>query len=141
MGLDGAVRFVGYRRDVPAWMRTFDVFALPTRAEPFGKVVIEAMAAGCPVVASRVGGIPEIITAADLGTLITPDDPRGLADAIVQYLTNPAKAAQTGSAGRRHVVERFDLPHMIERIERLYDGILAGRGMKGTEACAASPVA
>ena len=58
LGLDAHVRFVGYRRDVPAFMRTFDVFALPTRSEPFGKVVIEAMAAGCPVVASRVGGIP-----------------------------------------------------------------------------------
>jgi glycosyltransferase involved in cell wall biosynthesis len=79
LGLDRHVRFVGYRRDVPAFMRTFDVFALPTRSEPFGKVVIEAMAAGCPVVTTHVGGIPEIVTGPELGTLIAPVYPASLA--------------------------------------------------------------
>ena len=141
LGLEAHVRFVGYRRDIPAWMHTFDVFALPTRAEPFGKVVVEAMAAECPVVASRVGGIPEIMTSPELGTLISPDDPAGLAKALIVYLRDKAQADATGRAGRRHVVEHFGLDGMIQRLQRLYDDILREQGIKGTEPCVASPVA
>lgn len=122
--LDGHVRFVGYRRDVPAFMRTFDVFALPTRSEPFGKVVIEAMAAGCPVVASRVGGIPEIITNADLGTLIPPDDPKALSAAILDYLTNPDRHRHVARAGAASVRARFGMGSMLQRLQGVYDEVL-----------------
>lgn len=121
------VLFTGYRRDIPAWMRTFDVFALPTRSEPFGKVVIEAMAAGCPVVASRVGGIPEIITAPMLGTLIPPDDPESLAKALLHCLCNPDVAALLGSRGRAHVREHFSLGRMIGRLQDVYEMVLHAR--------------
>src|SRR5690606_27094426 len=141
LGLSESVRFIGYRRDVPAWMRTFDVFALPTRAEPFGTVVVAAMAAACPGVASRVGGIPEIVTSPDLGPLIAPDDPEQLAASILRYLSDRQLARATGRAGRRHVTERFGLSGMIGRLQQLYDSILQGRGTKGAETGAASPVA
>lgn len=139
--LDEAVRFVGYRRDIPAWMRSFDVFALPTRAEPFGKVVIEAMAAGCPVVATRVGGIPEIITAPELGTLIEPDNPSALAEGILAYMRDRELARATGIAGRRHARERFGLRSMIERLQQVYETVLHKHFKGDTEPCAASPVA
>jgi glycosyltransferase involved in cell wall biosynthesis len=124
LGLSDAVKWVGYRTDVPTWMRTFDVFALPTRSEPFGKVVIEAMAGGCPVVASRVGGIPEIINDADLGTLIPFDDPEALAEAVTAYLTDPLRRSHVSAAASENVRKRFGLQEMVSRLQRLYEEVL-----------------
>lgn len=127
LGLEPNVRWIGYRRDVPAWMRTFDLFALPTRSEPFGKVVVEAMAASRPVVATRVGGIPEIVTGPELGTLIEPDAEGPLADAILGFLSNPARARAVAEAGRRDAHARFSMTTMMGRLQDLYDDVLAGR--------------
>jgi glycosyltransferase involved in cell wall biosynthesis len=140
LGLGAAVRFVGYRLDVPAWMRTFDVFALPTRSEPFGKVVIEAMAAGRPVVASAVGGIPEIVTSPELGTLIRPDDSTQLAVAVIDYLRQREKARRTGARAAASVRERFGLTSMISALEGLYREVLAGSRAGGGAASRAPAV-
>jgi glycosyltransferase involved in cell wall biosynthesis len=107
-------------------MRTFDVFALPTRSEPFGKVVIEAMAGGAPVVASEVGGIPEIVTSAGLGTLIPPDDPSALADAVVAYLADPVRRKEVAARAAASVQSRFTMAAMLNRFQGLYDEVLAG---------------
>jgi len=133
LGLGDRVRFMGYRRDVPAFMRTFDVFALPTRSEPFGKVVIEAMAAGCPVVATRVGGIPEIVTNPDLGTLIAPDDPTALADAVIAYLTQPGRRADVARNGVASVRARFGMAAMLNNLQALYDDVLHVHAARRTE--------
>jgi glycosyltransferase involved in cell wall biosynthesis len=125
--LNEHVRFVGYRRDVPAFMRTFDVFALPTRSEPFGKVVIEAMAASCPVVASRVGGIPEIINEQGLGTLVAADDPASLAAAVLTYLTDARRRGDVAARAAASVRARFGMATMLDRLQALYDDVLAGR--------------
>ena len=128
LGIEQHVHFTGYRRDVPAWMRTFTVFALPTRSEPFGKVVIEAMAAGCPVVVSAVGGIPEIVREPSLGTLIPPDDPERLADEVLNYLTDRDMARRVGENAAQQVRERFSMRTMIGQLERLYESLIpAGR--------------
>jgi L-malate glycosyltransferase len=124
LGLDNHVRFLGYRRDVPAFMRTFDVFALPTRSEPFGKVVIEAMAAGCPAVAADVGGIPEIVTGPQLGTLIPPDNPAALSSALLAYLTNPESRAAVSRLGAASVRARFSMASMLRNLQEVYDEIL-----------------
>ena len=124
LGIEQHVRFAGYRRDVPAFMRTFDVFALPTRSEPFGKVVIEAMAGGCPVVASAVGGIPEIITNPGLGTLIAPDDPGALAEALLASLTDPVRQEQVSAEAAASVRARFTMGAMLERFQSLYDDVM-----------------
>jgi glycosyltransferase involved in cell wall biosynthesis len=137
LGLDAHVHFVGYRRDVPAFMRTFDVFALPTRNEPFGKVVIEAMAAGCPVVASRVGGIPEIITGPELGTLIEPDDPPELASALLDYLTDASRRRAVSAAGAASVRARFGMPSMLGHLQTIYDDLLDGVSAAGAQKGAA----
>jgi len=124
--LESHVRFTGYRRDVPALMRSFDVFVLPTRTETFGKVVIEAMAAACPVVVSDVGGIPEIVERPELGTLIPPDDSGATAEGIIRYLAEPARARLAGAAGQRHVREHFSLDAMVAKLEAVYTSVLAG---------------
>jgi glycosyltransferase involved in cell wall biosynthesis len=124
LGLGEHVRFTGYRRDVPAFMRTFDVFALPTRSEPFGKVVIEAMAAGCPVVASHVGGIPEIVTSPQLGLLIPPDEPAALSAALLEYLTNPDRRRAVANSGYVSVRSRFGMAAMLHNLQALYDDVL-----------------
>lgn len=124
LGLEQHVRFVGYRRDIPAFMRTFDVFALPTRSEPFGKVIIEAMAAHCPVVASRVGGIPEIITDESLGTLIAPDDPAALSAALLTYLTDASRRQDVATRAAASVRSRFGMKTMLDQLQALYDEVL-----------------
>ena len=130
LGLGDRVRFVGYRRDVPAFMRTFDVFALPTRSEPFGKVVIEAMAGGAAVVASRVGGIPEIVTHDDLGTLIPPDDPDALAHAVAAYLTDARRRQEMARQALASVHARFTMDAMLARIQSLYDEVVERQGRR-----------
>lgn len=128
LGIAGRVQFTGYRRDVPAWMRTFTVFALPTRSEPFGKVVIEAMAAGCPVVVTAVGGIPEIVRDPAVGTLVPPDDIGRVAMEVIRYLDDRHLARRVGEHAARHVREHFSMGAMMQRIEGLYDSLLpAGR--------------
>ena len=122
------VKFMGFRRDVPAWMRTFDVFALPTRSEPFGKVIIEAMAAGCPVVSTRVGGIPEIITRADLGSLVTPDDPAAIASEIIKFLSDSSRRKKIGNSAQQYVREKFSLKTMINNLSQLYSEVTSNNG-------------
>jgi glycosyltransferase involved in cell wall biosynthesis len=124
LGIGAQVLFTGYRRDVPALMRSFDVFVLPTRTETFGKVVIEAMAAGCPVVVSDVGGIPEIVSTPELGTLMPPDDAAAAAAGILRYLREPGLAARVGHAGQAHVREQFGLTGMVGRLQDLYEHVL-----------------
>jgi glycosyltransferase involved in cell wall biosynthesis len=124
LDLESAVRFVGYRRDIPAWMRTFTVFALPTRSEPFGKVVIEAMAASRPVVVTNVGGIPEIVSDPGLGTLVPPDEPQALAEGILRYLADSALQKTVGERAARHARSKFALGSMIARIEDVYRAVL-----------------
>ena len=117
--------FVGFRQDIPAWMRTFDVFVLPTLSEMCPKVIIEAMAAGRPVVASAVGGVPEIVSRPELGTLVPPDEPKATAQAILRYLTDPELAGKVGQAAAKHVHDHFGVQSMVRRIESIYDEVLA----------------
>jgi glycosyltransferase involved in cell wall biosynthesis len=133
LGIGEHVTWTGYRRDVPEWMRTFDLFVFPTRAEPFGKVVIEAMAAECPVVASAVGGIPEIISRPELGTLIPPDDPESLAGSAIELLEDRARARAMGAAGAAHAWENFAVDAMAEKLQALYSEVISerrGRGLR-----------
>lgn len=119
-GLCKHVRFMGFRDDVHKWMPTFDVFVLPTVKEAFGKVIIEAMAAGCPVVASRVGGIPEIIPDERFGVLVEPNDPREFANGIIRILSDPIWAGEVASRSAARVHEMFSLSAMLSRLQDIY---------------------
>jgi glycosyltransferase involved in cell wall biosynthesis len=107
--LTGRVRLAGQRRDVPELLAGADVFVLPSRSEGHPVSVLEAMAAGVPVVASRVGGIPEQVEDGVTGLLVEPGDPEALAAALGRLAADPALRRRLGVAGRRRAEKAFDL--------------------------------
>jgi glycosyltransferase involved in cell wall biosynthesis len=123
-GCDGRVKFLGWRDDIPEIMPLFDVFVLPSLNEGMGRVLVEAMAAGRPVVASRVGGIPDLVRHGETGLLVTPRDELKLADSISLLLSNPDKAGRMGAMGRLKCWE-FSLCDMISKLDGLYRSLLA----------------
>jgi glycosyltransferase involved in cell wall biosynthesis len=127
-GLDACVIMAGYRPDVPDVLAAIDVLAnCPRAREGLSVAILEALAAGRPVVATRVGGIPEIVRDGETGLLVPPEDPRALADAVVKLVTDRDLAARLGEGAGRLVREQFTFEKMVEGNERVYLGILAGR--------------
>lgn len=119
-GLSHAIRLLGFQADAPALMRAGDVFVLPSAAEPFGLVLLEAMALGLPVVATRAGGPVEIVADGDTGLLVKPGDAGELAEALTCFLGNPAWARGLGTAGRRRFLTHFTVGHMARRMLEVY---------------------
>ena len=120
-----SVTFTGRRDDIPAVTAALDVAVLPSYREAQGLSILEAMALGRPVVASAVGGIPEMIDHARTGLLVPPRDPDFLAHAIVRLLTDHPYADTLGRGGRELVEERFCAEHMVRAIETIYDEAVA----------------
>lgn len=114
------VEFVGARDDVPEQLARFDVFALPTRFEGLCLAVIEAQAAGVPVVATPVGGIVETVVDGETGLLVPVDDPDALAAAVRRLLDEPALAARLADEARRRARSRFSVEGMVAATRRLY---------------------
>ena len=123
-GLLAQIRLVGNRTDVAALLAEFDVFALSSIAEGMPGVVLEAMAAGLPVVATAVGGVGEVVVAGVTGTLVPASDPEALAAALANYVLDDKLRAQHGNAGREHVVAQFSLQTMLSAYAAVYDGLL-----------------
>lgn len=115
------VVFTGRRDDVPSVTAALDVAVLPSYREALGLVVLEAMALGRPVVASAVGGIPEMIDDGRTGLLVPPHDPAALAAAIVRLLTDHPYADTLAKAGHDQVHERFCIQLMVRAVEAIYD--------------------
>jgi glycosyltransferase involved in cell wall biosynthesis len=120
LGLAGRVHFLGERRDVAPILADADLFVLPSRSEAFPNAVIEAMAAGLPVVATDVGGIPEVVRHHETGVLVQPGDADGLAEAVVALMDQPQRAAGLGRAARDSVARHYTLDRMVEAFEHLY---------------------
>jgi len=120
LGVSGRVTFLGHRDDVADLLTASDIFVLPSRAEAFPNAVMEAMASGLPVVASDVGGIPELVDDGRTGRLVPPGEPETLAEAVLGLMDDPARAAELGRAGRRRVDTTFSMDRMVDRFERLY---------------------
>ena len=120
LGLDGRVRFLGFRSDVPELMASMDVVAHTSIvAEPFGRVVVEAMMCGRPVVATRGGGVTEIIRDGETGLLVPPGDAAALAAALGTILSDPALAQRLGQSGREDVSGRFSLEETCRSVSAL----------------------
>jgi len=101
-----------------------DVFVLPSESEGFGRVLVEAMAMGRAIVATAVGGVPDVVLAGETGLLVESADPVALADAVRALLDDPARAARLGAAGRARAESTFSLGAHVDGIERVYDEVL-----------------
>jgi glycosyltransferase involved in cell wall biosynthesis len=124
-GLSQVVRFLGARTDVPRLLQQSDVCVLPSYWEGFGNVVLEAMAVGTPIVATSVGGIPEMITNGDTGLLVPPSDPDALAEAIERLLDDSSLRERIRINACRLVANNFDVRHMVAQYEAWYSALLA----------------
>ena len=120
----------GNRNDVPSIMRSFDLFVLPSLAEGISNTVLEAMASGLPVVATAVGGNPELIEPDVTGTLVPAGDAEQMARALRTYAENAALCRRHGVEGRRAVDRRFRMQDMVDSYISIYDGLLASRGRR-----------
>jgi glycosyltransferase involved in cell wall biosynthesis len=124
-GKASSITFTGRRDDVPAVTAALDVAVLPSYREAQGLSILEAMALSRPVVASAVGGIPEMIDDGRTGLLVPPHDPGALAAAMVRLIDNPDLAARIGRAGHDLVHERFCVEQMVRAVETIYDEAVA----------------
>ena len=127
-GLNGNVHFLGWRRDLARVYADLDVVALASRNEGSPVALIEALASARPVVSTAVGGVPEVVLDNATGLLVPPGDPAALAEATLRLLADPARAAELGRAGRRHVYPRYDSSRLVEDMRDLYVRELAARG-------------
>jgi glycosyltransferase involved in cell wall biosynthesis len=124
LGVDRRVHVLGPRRDVPALMHALDAFAMPSIWEGFGLVLLEAMAAARPIVASRVATIPEVVLEGETGLLVPAGDEVALADALARLADEPALAQRLGEAGRERLRRHFSAEKMVGDTELLYRELL-----------------
>jgi glycosyltransferase involved in cell wall biosynthesis len=120
LGIAESVTFAGYRKDVFDELARMDVFALPSRSEGLPISIVEAMAAGLPVVATTVGGIPEVVHEGTTGYLVPPFRPDLLAEALLKLFSDPLQARAMGSRGRELVAGQFTWRNFVEAHERMY---------------------
>jgi glycosyltransferase involved in cell wall biosynthesis len=127
VGVAECVHVLGPRRDVPALMHALDVFAMPSIWEGFGLVLLEAMAAAVPIVASRVATIPEVVLDGETGLLVPAGDEVALAEALARLANDPLAAHQLGEAGRERLRRQFSIDKMVGDTELLYRELIEDR--------------
>lgn len=126
LGLQGAVRFTGHRDDVRGLLAGFDVFVNSSISEGVSLTILEGMASRLPVVATRVGGTPEVVDDGATGLLVPARSPEALANAVDQLAADPVRAAAMGAAGRTRVEARFSIDRMVDQYARVYDALARG---------------
>ena len=124
LGLKDRVRLIGFQNDVVSFLNTLDVFALATNSEGFGQVVIEAMAAGKPVVTSKIAPLTEIVADGETGLLVESRSPQSFASAIAQLLIDPMERHRMGACGRERVTKSFTAERMTQETLLLYENLL-----------------
>ncbi len=127
LGLEKQVILTGFREDVPSLMRALDLVVLPSNAEAFGIVLLEAMANGRAIVGSDSGAIPEIVRHGETGLLFAPGNAEALEEAILRLIRSPEERLWMGEQGKRLFQERFVLDREIDDTEKLYRSLLAKR--------------
>jgi glycosyltransferase involved in cell wall biosynthesis len=129
-GCSNQVVWTGFRDDVLQLLPAFDLFIQPSHYEGLPNTVLEAMAAGLPVVTTRVGGTPELVLDGKTGLLVPPGDPAGLAEAISALLVNSETRDSMGLAGRKRVKLHFSVDEMVRKTELLYEQLLAEKAIQ-----------
>ena len=121
-------RFAGFRPDIPNMLSLMDVFALASILEGSPVVILEALGAVRPIVATRIDGVTDVLRHGVTGLLVPPGDPAALADAIVSLLKDRELSCRLAEAGRKLVEERFSLSRMVEEVDRFYTTLLKKKG-------------
>ena len=128
--LEPYVKMPGFVSDVPAFLAGLDIYVLSSDYEGIALALVEATASGLPVVATSVGGVPEVIVDGFNGLLVPPRQPKALAQAIVRLLVDPDLARRMGDAGRKRAEELFDAKVMAEKTVKVYEEVVALRQRK-----------
>ncbi|MGB9691044.1 MAG: glycosyltransferase family 4 protein [Candidatus Sumerlaeaceae bacterium] len=123
-GLFGSIVLAGFRSDVAECLAAADLAVQPSRSEGLGTAVLEASAIGLPVVATAVGGIPDIVVHGETGLLVPPEDPEALAQALIQLAQNPEQRAALGRAAQQRVATLFSVERLIELTDNYYRRLL-----------------
>lgn len=129
LGVADRVGFAGYQPRTRPFFELMDVFALASASEAFGLVLVEAMFASLPVVATRVGGIPDVVSEGETGLLVPPRRPDELAQAISEVLADPVRSAAMGEAGQRRARSHFTADRYVADVDALYQRLLRQRGV------------
>lgn len=124
LGVEERVIFCGYSHDIPSLLPVFDIAVIPSLREGLSIFCLEALASGRPVVASAVGGLPEIIRHGKTGLLVPPGNPEALAEGLILLLNNRETAASLASQGKEMVVQSFTISRMIEMTKEIYTTVL-----------------
>jgi len=119
--LEKMIRFVGYQSDVPSIMAELDIFVLPSISEGLPNVILEAMAANLPVIASAVGGIPEVVGHEKTGLLVPPENPEELAKALDTLLSDLPRCKMMGQQGRKIIEQRFSRKKQVEALLAVFN--------------------
>jgi glycosyltransferase involved in cell wall biosynthesis len=129
LGIARASYFVGYQSDVAGYYRLFDAFVLPSVNEGTPVSAIESLASGTPVVANRVGGVPDVVTDGVNGFLVQPGDFEAAADRLAELASDSRLRARLGEAGRRAMFERYSVSRLVDDVDRLYRALLEAKGI------------
>lgn len=127
LGIDGKVRFLGLRQDIPRILAVLDVFVLPSLSEGLSMAILEAMVAGKPVIATNVGGNPELVEDGQAGYLVPSQNSPTLTDRLISLLTNRERAIQFGRIGQLRAQGQFSLQTMVQKYQALYDQCIEAR--------------
>lgn len=139
LGIFYNIRFLGMRSDIPCLMAASDISVVCSHEEGFSNVLLESMAAGLPVVATRVGGNSEALIDGVTGWLVPPKKPEEMARKLMDLLDSPEKGSAWGQNGKERVIREFNLQHMIQSHLKLYeDGLQTFGGCRGSRLCAVS---
>jgi glycosyltransferase involved in cell wall biosynthesis len=125
LGIKKNVISLGWQEDLPIVYSSLDILAFPTLKEAFGRVAVEAMACKVPVIATKIGGIPEIVEEGKTGFLIPPKNPIQIADAVKRLLKDSKMRKNMGAEGRKKVKEKFSIKDTVHKIENLYYSLLS----------------
>jgi glycosyltransferase involved in cell wall biosynthesis len=128
LGIEASVHLIGHRDDIDVCLAGFDLFVLPSANEGMGRALVEAMAAGLPVVATKVGGIPALIEHGVNGLLVPSADAYALVEAMKSIIHQPDLARRLGEAAHQSIGARFGVSYMVRAIEALYEETLRGEG-------------
>ncbi|GAF67606.1 unnamed protein product, partial [marine sediment metagenome] len=124
LGIAKDVSFTGFREDIARVMAALDILVLPSLGEPFGRVIIEAMACAKPVVATGSGGVPEIVEDGRTGLLVPMKNYHAISEAVMNLVNNKRLASEMGERGRKRAEDLFDIKKKVKRVENLYRKLL-----------------